>query len=460
MIDFIKDLLCIDSPGLSYAVIDPLTLSLLLKGGAAIAGGVGNIITGRKDQKEAEANIEQLKGEESELKKKRTYGVGEGWNKYLSAVKQDKGADLARAEAAKSFSSGVSALGRTGAKGLLGGLSQMTAQADASQARIAADEQARLTQGLSTYANVEQASKDANVRLASQDLKRTQGLLDVQEQNRIEAREKKRAGIQGVITPALNMAGDFAENEAVEQGLIPSAKYGAKVYSNGGETDPTGGETDPTQGKLELSKRQQRKEDRFKRKEKRYDDRVELNQKLKAAAPDVYAKKGRALDAINQELQRQRKEREQSYDPSVGQEAQQDQQQGSDEFKKYVAYGHEQSWGDLDPTDDAAAIKAAITAMKQDGMSDEDILLILPQLDEKTIGNYKRGGVMKTPGSFSHARNPIDIMRNGAKIGEMTGGEYIFNPRQASTLQNLSLGGDSKLHRYVKGLLREFENRR
>lgn len=455
MIDFIKDLLCIDHPGLSYAVMDPLTLSLLLKGGSALASGVGKIVSGRKDQKEAEANIEQLKGEESELKKKRTYGVGEGWNKYLSAVKQDKGADLARAEAAKSFSSGVSALGRTGAKGLLGGLSQMTAQADASQAKIAADEQARLTQGLSAYANVEQASKDANVRLAGQDLKRTQGLLDDQEQNRIEARGTKRAGIQGVISSGLNIAGDFAEDEAIKQKLIDPAKYGAKVYSNGGETDPT-------EDKLELSKGQQRKEDRFKRREERYDDRVKFNQKLQTAAPDLFKKKGRALDAINQELQRQREEREQSFDPSVGQETQQVQQQSSDEFKQYVAYGNEQGWGDLDPTseDDNPKILEAVAAMRKDGLSDEDIIMILPQLDEKTIGSYKRGGVMKTPGSFSHARNPIDIMRNGAKIGEMTGGEYIFNPRQASTLQNLSLGGDSRLHRYVKGLLREFENRR
>jgi len=42
--------------------------------------------------------------------------------------------------------------------------------------------------------------------------------------------------------------------------------------------------------------------------------------------------------------------------------------------------------------------------------------------------------VQKTPGEFSHRTNPIDIMRKGAKIGEMTGGEYILNPQQAAKI--------------------------
>ena len=72
----------------------------------------------------------------------------------------------------------------------------------------------------------------------------------------------------------------------------------------------------------------------------------------------------------------------------------------------------------------------------------------------------RNGGVQKTPGKFSHAKNPIDIMKDGSKIGEMTGGEYIFNPRQASTLQSLSSKGGSPLHKYVKGLLKEFDTRK
>jgi len=65
----------------------------------------------------------------------------------------------------------------------------------------------------------------------------------------------------------------------------------------------------------------------------------------------------------------------------------------------------------------------------------------------------KQGGVQKTPGAFSHSSNPIDIMKDGAKIGEMTGGEYIFNPKQAKQLVKLSKKGDSELHNFVKTLL-------
>ena len=66
---------------------------------------------------------------------------------------------------------------------------------------------------------------------------------------------------------------------------------------------------------------------------------------------------------------------------------------------------------------------------------------------------YKQGGVQKTPGAFSHSTNPIDIMKDGAKIGEMTGGEYIFNPRQAKQLKKLSKSGGSPLHKFVNSLL-------
>lgn len=44
--------------------------------------------------------------------------------------------------------------------------------------------------------------------------------------------------------------------------------------------------------------------------------------------------------------------------------------------------------------------------------------------------------VQKTPGEFSHRTNPIDIMKDGAKVGEMTGGEYIINPEQANSIKS------------------------
>lgn len=72
----------------------------------------------------------------------------------------------------------------------------------------------------------------------------------------------------------------------------------------------------------------------------------------------------------------------------------------------------------------------------------------------------KDGAVVKTPGSFSHAKNPIDIVKSGAKIGEMTGGEYIFNPKQMEKIKTFVATDDkSKLHSYVKSLIKKFNSK-
>ena len=68
--------------------------------------------------------------------------------------------------------------------------------------------------------------------------------------------------------------------------------------------------------------------------------------------------------------------------------------------------------------------------------------------------------VKKSPGEFSHEKNPIDIVRDGKKIAEMTGGEYIFNPKQMEAIKSMVAGDDkSKLHSYMKKLIRTFEKR-
>jgi len=72
----------------------------------------------------------------------------------------------------------------------------------------------------------------------------------------------------------------------------------------------------------------------------------------------------------------------------------------------------------------------------------------------------KDGMVVKTPGEFSHSKNPIDIVKGGAKIGEMTGGEYIFNPKQMDKIKGFVAGGDKeKLHTYVKSLIKKFNKK-
>lgn len=79
----------------------------------------------------------------------------------------------------------------------------------------------------------------------------------------------------------------------------------------------------------------------------------------------------------------------------------------------------------------------------------------------RDAGLLKEGGsIEKTPGEFSHAKNPIDIVRDGSKIAEMTGGEYIFNPTQMKDIKGMvSKGSKEELHSYMKTLIKRFEKK-
>tara|TARA_R100001463_G_scaffold82074_3_gene136648 strand:+ start:9869 stop:10843 length:975 start_codon:yes stop_codon:yes gene_type:complete len=69
------------------------------------------------------------------------------------------------------------------------------------------------------------------------------------------------------------------------------------------------------------------------------------------------------------------------------------------------------------------------------------------------MGNlqFNEDGGMITKGAFSHETNPIDIMQDGAKVGEMTGGEAILNPDQQNKV--------AKQSPYFRKLMREFAMR-
>ena len=66
------------------------------------------------------------------------------------------------------------------------------------------------------------------------------------------------------------------------------------------------------------------------------------------------------------------------------------------------------------------------------------------------LGSMESGGMM-TKGAFSHEKNPIDMVKDGAKIGEMTGGEAILNPEQQKKA--------AKESPYFRKLMREFAMR-
>ena len=76
------------------------------------------------------------------------------------------------------------------------------------------------------------------------------------------------------------------------------------------------------------------------------------------------------------------------------------------------------------------------------------------------MGSGEKGmKVKETPGEFSHKTNPIDLVRNGTKIGEATGGELIFNPEQSGKLETLATEGSTELHKYLRGLFKKFNKK-
>lgn len=108
--------------------------------------------------------------------------------------------------------------------------------------------------------------------------------------------------------------------------------------------------------------------------------------------------------------------------------------------------------GLIDFTKQAKADKAASFNILEEEVSDPSGTVMLDEVDVMEDGGVQEP-VDKTPGEFSHDDNPIDIVQEGAKIGEMTGGEYIFNPKQAEEMRKLSKEGDTELHEFVRNLL-------
>jgi hypothetical protein len=85
--------------------------------------------------------------------------------------------------------------------------------------------------------------------------------------------------------------------------------------------------------------------------------------------------------------------------------------------------------------------------------------ILAPEEDVFNLGDrlfqlpsqLKDGG-MVTGGKFDHKTNPIDIVKKGQKIGEMTGGEVILNPAQQQKL--------SKESAYFRQLLKKFNKQK
>ena len=82
---------------------------------------------------------------------------------------------------------------------------------------------------------------------------------------------------------------------------------------------------------------------------------------------------------------------------------------------------------------------------------EEESLLAERDFMINPVYSREKGG-MVTGGKFDHKTNPIDIVKKGQKIGEMTGGEVILNPAQQQKL--------SKESAYFRQLLKKFNKQK
>lgn len=87
---------------------------------------------------------------------------------------------------------------------------------------------------------------------------------------------------------------------------------------------------------------------------------------------------------------------------------------------------------------------------------------IRPRMYDGGKMTFEEGAALmrgETPGEFSHDRNPIDIMQDGAKIGEMTGGEGIVSPEDMGKMEQLAGKGDTPLHKFVRSWFKKINKK-
>lgn len=318
--------------------LDPITQSLLLlKGGTALAKGIGGFIGGRK---QAEAELERASTaltkaeglQEQALAAREDYGLGESFSDLRQLVMQDPASDYLRQQQLRSEATQLDALAGGGARALLGGTQAVSQRSMDELARIADEEQQRKAQGLQIVGQAEQRVAEERLADARTDLALGRGM------------EAEALAAQYGAEDLRRLA-----NQAAFQTGVDALKTGAMVYGN---------------------------------------------QEVEGGGTRWFGDKGL-----------------QGYDPYL--------------LNLMTGY-------------------AGITN---------------PFADTQ-VTNNEDGGVVrgKTPGEFSHEKNPIDIVQNGDKIGEMTGGEGIVSPEDLGKLQQLAGKGDTELHKFVRSLISKLES--
>jgi len=132
-------------------------------------------------------------------------------------------------------------------------------------------------------------------------------------------------------------------------------------------------------------------------------------------------------------------------------------------------YGQGRDNENDDKNEDRDRLLSIFSDKNEDDVRRERMLMAAEAMREATaasrafaenIGSMEEGGYVGeeggvTEGEFSHETNPIDMInKEGEKVGEVTGGEVVLNPEQATTMQELVNSGEAEmLLRFMQDLL-------
>lgn len=418
--------------------MDPITLiSTLGPIAANLAGG----LIANKDIKKRAA-IEEADARREVQRRRQTlpqYQIADSYNKFLQMSKQDRAADLEREAAMAREAGNVGALKAGGARALLGGLQGQSNQAAVQRADIEARSDERLRGAMQTYAGAEQDVIQRNYsdkrRLAEGELAEAKRSASEARKARLQAEQDQKLLMFDALGAGLGAAGSLGLGKKGGGGLdnlkqkITGTDVQTNLLDNLSGLSSQGGPA-PMQrrsGATELPTNQGLM--------------LGAGQSILGSLVNNRMSQGpvgdRMLDPFGTEVRSRPTAAPQPmsamqspYSPARQQEVL-TQLMNNPAFTSFMY-----------PNGVPAMFDPNIGPVVDDYMYNED-------------GGY----VKKTKGEFSHEKNPIHMIQEGAKVGEMTGGESILNPKQTKKIEKLAMDGDSDLHKYVRTLFNKFKKK-
>ena len=337
------------------------------------------------------------------------------------------------------LSTSIQALQGAGGRALVGGLSQATNQAQQRQNQMLAQErQLRMAAGQQLAAAEERAIGRKEQR---------------SNQQQAYANQAYQAAL-GNVGAGLGAVGEglmYALKDGVKKPKVPKIP---NVFKKG--EDPLETAVDEVMNNVKSIEYNQRNLEAMEENEnfERLEDEAEITEDFKGNLKNLYTPKVGAIRSDIAAAQPSPRKTPQANIPNSGQYFGAPLMKSSAIFPELDFAPADAAAQALEPAPERAFEENFPVTRVPAEYSNEQALRQLNALGRMYRGagsmplSFRAGGMM-TNGSFSHETNPIDIMQDGMKVGEMTGGEYIINPTQAKKI--------AKESSFAKKLFKRFE---